>query len=146
MDYPVEQHLVNPSQIEYLSDKLEELIHKIDLLSNVINKQTDTDTKSEGSFLKNLKILTEDDWLRYKKIFREIHPNYYSKIDLRYGNILSKAEMRMMILLKNNQNYSALSNILGISKESARVCIYRTRVKLNIKSNKEFLELINSIG
>ena len=139
-----DKELINAEKIEKLSGKILELISKIDQLNNAIYNFDSAQIISHDAPLENLKILTEDDWIRYKTIFREIHTNYYSQIHIKYGNVLSKAELRMMILLKTTQNQATISSMLGISKESVRVCIYRTRIKLKIKTLKELYQLINN--
>jgi len=139
-----DRELLNAEKIEKLSGKILELISKIDQLNNAIYNSESAHIISQAEPLENLKILTEDDWIRYKKLFKEIHANYYSQIHIKYGNVLSKAELRMMILLKTTQNQATISSMLGISKESVRVCIYRTRVKLKIKTLKELYQLINN--
>ncbi len=132
-------------QIERLSNVVVELIEKIDSLQRVIGKPDNLNEYSDEFFLKNLKILTEDDWTRYKQIFQQVYPNYYGQIQYKYGDILSKAEIRMILLLKTTNSHETISSILGISKESVRVCIYRLRIKLNLKTKKELNALIDNI-
>jgi DNA-binding CsgD family transcriptional regulator len=132
-------------QIERLSNVVVELIEKIDSLQRVIGKSDNLNEYSDEFFLKNLKILTEDDWTRYKQIFQQVYPNYYGQIQSKYGDILSKAEIRMILLLKTTSSHETISSILGISKESVRVCVYRLRIKLNIKTKKELNALIDNI-
>ena len=140
------KEFINRETLEILSNKVLELILKIDQLNTTINNSEGTKINLNDEPLNSLKILTEEDWIRYKKIFREIHTNYYSQIHIKYGSVLSKAELRMMILLKTTQNQASISSILGISKESVRVCIYRTRVKLKISSIKALYQLVNNIN
>ena len=90
-----DKELINAEKIEKLSGKILELISKIDQLNNAIYNSDSAQIISHDAPLENLKILTEDDWIRYKTIFREIHTNYYSQIHIKYGNVLSKAELQI---------------------------------------------------
>jgi hypothetical protein len=60
---------VNAEKIEKLSGKILELISKIDQLNNAIYNSESAQIISQDAPLENLKILTEDDWIRYKKLF-----------------------------------------------------------------------------
>jgi DNA-binding CsgD family transcriptional regulator len=129
------------------------LIEKMEYLRNVIDKQVESslisnsvkvETVDNGKF-RNFKIHKTSDWLRFQAVFQESFPNYYKYLHQNYANRLSQSEFRILLILKINRCYNSIAEQLGISRESVRVSVYRTRVKLGLKNNLELLSFLDSI-
>lgn len=92
------------------------------------------------------KILTDDDWEKFKVKFNSIYPDFFSRIKESHIN-LTEAEIRIMVLMRLELNGKDMANILGISPQSVRVCKMRLKKKLlkeDYNSVEEFLQyLIN---
>lgn len=75
-------------------------------------------------------ILTEPDWQRFTKLFEQVHPDFIVLLDTRYA-MLSKADIRLLVLTKLLLNSKQMSGVLGISVESLRKARYRVRQKIS---------------
>jgi len=83
---------------------------------------------SEDQALRRMKILTEDDWMRFRERFEQQIPNITPHLLSRYPS-LSPAEVRLFMLLKLQFDTLEISDTLGISKES----VWRSRHRLSKK-------------
>lgn len=103
-------------------------------------------TEEEVAQLLEQKILTDDDWEKFKVRFNSIYPDFFSRIKDSHIN-LTEAEIRIMVLMRLELNGKDMANILGISPQSVRVCKMRLKKKLlkeNYESVEDFLQyLIN---
>jgi len=121
-------------QLDEFVNKIAEknsLIEKISLeLTN--NSPTGTAISPEISqHLQNLQesvILTEDDWLAFKKLFEKVWPGFFINLQDQYGD-LTPAEQRLIALNKLAISSKEMANMLGISVDSLRKSRYRLRKK-----------------
>lgn len=103
-------------------------------------------SEEEVAQLLEQKILTDDDWEKFRLRFNSIYPDFFSRIkDSRIN--LTEAEIRIMVLMRLELNGKDMASILGISPQSVRVCKMRLKKKLlreDYKSVEDFLSyLIN---
>jgi len=108
---------------EQLERKLEELGN-----TKLIGSENKEDTLSE---LYNLKILTEEDWIKFKELFNKVHKGTLPNIREKYQS-LTQAEERLILLLKLNFTTSEISGITGTSINSVRKSRQRLRNKLQL--------------
>lgn len=94
--------------------------------------------------LKNSVVLTEDDWIQFKKQFRKIYPNFIPLL-IKTNPSLTNAEIRLATLLKLNLSTTEISNTLGISADSVRKTNLRLRNKLEIKKQNDLIKFIQGI-
>lgn len=114
---------------EMRSDEKDELIKKITSLQSDLKVKIEEDKLDE---LTTTKILTQEDWVRFKKAFNQIYPHFFRKIELK--NIkLTSGEERLIALEKLNLKTKEIANALGIAEKSVRMSRYRLRKKLGIK-------------
>jgi DNA-binding CsgD family transcriptional regulator len=85
--------------------------------------------EGEVAELLERKILTEDDWLSFKERFSAIYPDFFGRIRS-LGLALTEGEVRYMVLLRLGLGPKEMSELLGISPQSARVGKLRLRKKL----------------
>ncbi len=136
-----------------INDAIAVLIEKLEFLKNVLDKQVESglisnpikDVNIDNEKFRNFKIHKASDWLRFQAVFQESFPNYYYYLYQNYANRLSQSEFRILLMLKINRCYISIAEQLGISRESVRVSVYRTRVKLGFKNNLELLGFLDSI-
>lgn len=82
--------------------------------------------------MRQMKILTDDDWRKFKQLFESVHPNM--KTFLIDNNItLTEGELRILMLFKLKYDRKHMGDMLGIGSESIRKAIYRLKKKLEPK-------------
>jgi cell division protein FtsL len=128
-------------ELETAKLQLDEFINKIAEKNSLIEKisQELTDNSPTGTtvspeimqHLENLQqsvILTEDDWLAFKKLFEKVWPGFFINLQNQYGE-LTPAEQRLIALNKLAISSKEMANMLGISVDSLRKSRYRLRKK-----------------
>jgi cell division protein FtsL len=128
-------------ELETAKLQLDEFINKIAEKNSLIEKisQELTNNNPAGTavspdmiqHLQNLQqsvILTEDDWLSFKKLFEKVWPAFFINLQNQYGE-LSPAEQRLIALNKLAISSKEMANMLGISVDSLRKSRYRLRKK-----------------
>ena len=94
--------------------------------------------------LRNLRILTEDDWLRFKHIFTEVHPTFLDNIN-QMNPDLSEGDKRQLMLIKLGFSISQSAEILGVGYKAIQKARQRLAKKLNIDSSRDLLALVRRI-
>lgn len=94
--------------------------------------------------IQSFSLLTENDLVEFRQIFNRIHPGFYDNLIQKNFN-LSKAEVRLAMLIKLNLSTFEMAQILGISEDSVRKTNLRLRKKLDIETPEQLLEFILSI-
>lgn len=136
----LELELANSQQIINVKE-LELKTYIIDLSKKnaIINRLQEENTKEiaqkgdndeEVAQLLEQKILTDDDWEKFKVRFNSIYPGFFSRIKESRIN-LTEAEIRILVLMRLELNGKDMANILGISPQSVRVCKMRLKKKLH---------------
>jgi len=99
--------------------------------------------KEEGENSKVLpkKILTEDDWLKFKNYIDQIEPELILRINKIYPE-LSKGELRLFLLIRIKLNTISIASVLGISKESVQKSRTRLRKKLSVGISESLEALV----
>lgn len=90
------------------------------------------EAEDEESRLKEIlsdPILTDDQWLTFKKAFEKVNVHYSKKIHQRFSNI-SQAELRYLYLKKLGLTHKEMAAVLGISPDSLRSYKHRLRKKI----------------
>ncbi|QEE48578.1 tetratricopeptide repeat protein [Flavobacterium alkalisoli] len=152
----LEKDLYNTQKIiEVKEVELKTYILDLSKKNSIINRLQDENSKEvireeateeEVARLLEQKILTDEDWEKFKVRFNSIYPDFFSRIKDSKIN-LTEAEIRIMVLMRLELNGKDMANILGISPQSVRVCKMRLKKKLPkecYESVEEFLQyLIN---
>jgi len=89
------------------------------------------------------KILTQDDWIKFKKQFIKLYPFFFTNLKVK-GILLTKSEERLLALEYLNLNSEEIATKLGISDRSVIMSRYRLRKKIKAPKNIPILEYINS--
>ena len=122
-----------------LSNEVKEL--KQQLQKDDFNNQIE---KSEEE-ISIAKILTPEDWEKFKKMVEKQHPNYFIKLKS-FLPELTTSEQRLTALLKLGLNNKEISEVLGISIDSVYTTRYRLRKKLALKDIHNITDLIKKIA
>ncbi|GAB3989664.1 hypothetical protein GCM10028807_15060 [Spirosoma daeguense] len=136
--------LVQKQQAEQLLSQYIANIQEKNQLIDTISAQLHQDEPS-SSPIKNLiarVILTEEDWQQFKDLFEDVHPGFFSALLTRYPD-LTKAEIRLLALLKLQIDSIQMSRMLGISPESIYKTTYRLRKKLGVSGKLYLNDLLD---
>jgi DNA-binding CsgD family transcriptional regulator len=94
--------------------------------------------------LQSFTLLTDDDWLEFKKLFEKLNPSFFDKV-FAHSPDLTNAEIRLITLIKLNLSNLEMSRALGISPDSVRKTSLRLRKKLNMELHEELVKFILSL-
>lgn len=134
-------HLIEKNKVIFeLENKL---IEKVNTEERESNLESEDEEENGYSNLLNIRILTEDDWSKFKIYFDKVFPGLILKLRQTHSN-LTGAEERLFLLLKLKSDSREMSGILGISMESVRKSKYRLKKKLALKENQTLEDFINS--
>lgn len=95
--------------------------------------------------LQSFTLLTEDDWVEFKKLFEKLNPGFFDFLAERYPD-LTNAEIRLATLIKLNLSNLEMARTLGISPDSVRKTNFRLRKKLEIEQQDELVSFIKKIS
>ncbi len=119
-------------QLNQYIENIREKNNLIEKISAELTSNNDaTITPQMATHLQSLQqtvILTEDDWLAFKKIFEQVWPGFFIQLQNQYGD-LTPAEQRLIALNKLAISSKEMANMLGISVDSLRKSRYRLRKK-----------------
>lgn len=76
------------------------------------------------------KILTDEDWIRFKRYFDNVYPGMIQRLRELQPDITA-AEQRLFMLIRLNSESKEIADMLGISPESVRKTKYRLKKKLS---------------
>lgn len=98
------------------------------------NGEDDSDTLSTG-ILYGVHILTEADWMSFKRTFERTYPGFILRLRTAYPD-LSNAEERLFLLYKLNFTRHEIATILGVSETSVKKGRTRLRKRLGLSEDK----------
>ena len=157
----LKQELVNKIQreLEFNKEQLNDFTHHLveknkiihDLENKLISKvkseeyqqKLQNPDEEDVSSLLQLRILTEDDWSKFKIYFDKVFPGMIISLRQTYPDITGSEE-RLFLLMKLKSDSREMSEILGISMESVRKNKYRLKKKLNLNENTTLEDYIHS--
>lgn len=125
------------------TERIQEKNKLIETMQQQLESNIETDTNLAIQ-LQQATILTEEDWIRFKVLFEQVHYGFLSKLKEKYPQI-SPAETRFLSLAKLNFSTKEMASTLGVSPQSIRTNWYRIRKKLNLQESltaEEFIETI----
>lgn len=111
----------------------------IDEMTAKIQYSNPNSQEADQELLNKLVILTEDDWLRFKKEFSILYPKFFDKLD-EVSPQITPALKRLAALIYLGLNFQQISNTLGISKDSVSRTNRRLKTVLNIPKDQDFIE------
>jgi hypothetical protein len=111
------------------------LLEKATLLENLENKFSEREFTEERqqylTELSNQKILTEEDWQKFKSLFEKLHPGFFMLLGEKFPDI-TLAEKRIAALIRLQLTSKEMAAILGISEASALRTKSRLKARLNL--------------
>lgn len=112
--------------------------------ANSLNDKSDEEQQELTDRLQSFTLLTDEDWLEFKRLFEKRFAGFFEYFQTNYDDI-TNAEIRLAALIKLDLENLEMSKALGISPDSVRKTNLRLRKKLGIADQKELYRLIHSI-
>ncbi|MNE90465.1 hypothetical protein D3C80_1879830 [compost metagenome] len=94
--------------------------------------------------LQSFSLLTENDWIEFKRLFEKLNPGFFDFFHDKFPEITA-AEIRLAALIKLNLSNIEMARTLAISPDSVRKTNLRLRKKLNIESLDDLTRFIKAI-
>ncbi|MBL7817973.1 MAG: hypothetical protein JNL70_23390 [Saprospiraceae bacterium] len=91
--------------------------------------------------LKNLRLLTTDDWRTFRDLFEKRYPKFFAHLNQHYPK-LSVAETRLFLLIKLGFDSNEMADVLGISGTSVYVARSRLRQRLSLGKEADLEKFI----
>ncbi|MCF8276319.1 MAG: tetratricopeptide repeat protein [Flavobacteriales bacterium] len=129
-------------ELKLAKQQLLEFVQEMETKNIPLGDVTENDSNLQQ--LQEAKILTDEDWARFKQLFENVHAGYIERLEAKYPNI-SEAEKRFILLTKMDVSAKQMTQILGVGDNTIRQTRSRLRRKLNIETVEELLELIARI-
>lgn len=137
-------HLEMDRFLKKINEK-NDLIEKISAELNDLKTaqpQISPDVKTKLAEIRNLYILTDDDWVTFLSSFSKIYPNFTKTLKEKCPKI-TNSELRYLMLTKIGLLHKEMANVLGVSPDTVRVTWSRVRNKLNGTLDDSPMELLN---
>lgn len=120
---------------------IEQLTEEIDQFQSPENDESREEKEKLLDKLQSFTLLTDDDWLDFKKLFEKLNPGFFTRV-LSHFPDLTNAEIRLTTLIKLNLSNLEMARVLGISPDSVRKTSLRLRKKLNMELHEELVKFI----
>ncbi len=114
-------------------------------IDKILQKLQNEEVKTNLGELKEIILLTEDDWEEFLMVFQKNYPGYVEQLTEEYEN-LSLADLRYILLTFLGYTHKEMAKILAISTDSLRVSWHRLRKKLQLTeeiTREAFIQEIN---
>ncbi|WP_408030686.1 tetratricopeptide repeat protein [Tenacibaculum xiamenense] len=116
----------------------ESLSEEIEKLKEEIGSQKSIEKLQD---LTSSKILTNDDWYKFKEKFKNVYPSFFIEIK-RKGFDLTKSEERLVAMEKLYLDTKEIASMLAISQDSVTRSRSRLRKKINAPKGHSILEFL----
>ena len=107
------------------------------------NQDADFDYYQVIQKLNQSTILTEEDWIKFKKLFEKAHIGFFVKLKNSYPN-LTPAEIRLVTLIKLGINSNEMAAMLGISLMGIKKNRQRLRKKINLNEGQKLDDIFDN--
>jgi DNA-binding CsgD family transcriptional regulator len=122
-----------------LLEELETQIKELNLPDDHAAEERENNVRK----LLNMKILTNEDWLEFKRHFDQVHQGLMQRLQEQYPD-MTRGENRLFILLKLGLGSKEISNILGVSPDTVKKSRHRLRKKLGIDAEVNIQEFVDN--
>lgn len=147
-----QQNEIELTQSKYLLDEyirnLKEKNNLLEITQDELSNLKKVDAEiNDHQIIYNLRqstILTEDDWIKFKKLFEKVHLGFFSKLKLKFPE-LTPAEIRLLSLIKLDLNSHEMANMMGISIMGVKKNRQRLRKKLNLSELEKIENIVENI-
>lgn len=121
-----------------------ELQEQVESFEKNQHSRTDSEKEAMLNDLQSFSLLTENDWIEFKRLFEKLNPGFFDFFHDKFPEITS-AEIRLAALIKLNLSNLEMARTLAISPDSVRKTNLRLRKKLNIESLDDLTRFIKGV-
>ena len=121
-----------------------ELQEQVESFEKNQHSRTDLEKETMLNDLQSFSLLTENDWIEFKRLFEKLNPGFFGFFQEQFPEITA-AEIRLAALIKLNLSNLEMARTLAISPDSVRKTNLRLRKKLNIESLDDLTRFIKGI-
>lgn len=108
------------------------------------NKNADNTVVEHLEQLMQAHIMTDANWLEFKKIFLKVYPNFLFNLKKNFLN-LSETDVRLLTLIKLQSSNKEMANMLGITPEGIKKAKQRLRKKMQLDGDISIEEAISRL-
>lgn len=123
---------------------ISELRQEIESMQSLNSEKHDAEKEKLLSNLQSFSLLTENDWVEFKRLFERLNHGFFEYFHENYPEVTT-AEIRLAALIKLNLSNYEMSRTLGISPDSVRKTNLRLRKKLDIEQPDELIRFVKAI-
>ncbi len=120
-----------------LIGELEEEVKKLSTSNEKI------DLENQIKLLRETRILTDDDWENYNRVFNEIHPMFCNSVE--NFDDLSNGDRRQLIFIKLGLKQKEIAYLMGISPVGAKKARQRLSKRIGLENTSELKEYVESL-
>lgn len=121
-----------------------ELQEQVEAFEKNQHSKTDLEKEAMLNDLQSFSLLTENDWIEFKRLFEKLNPGFFDFFQEKFPEITA-AEIRLAALIKLNLSNLEMARTLAISPDSVRKTNLRLRKKLGIESLDDLARFIKAI-
>lgn len=110
-------------------------------LHELKNGSSDEERIKAKQEIVKLKILIDDDWIRFRDKFELLYPNFLNALTASQYHF-TKSEKRFLMLKKLNLETKEIANMVGVSNDSVLKTQYRLRKKLAISKTTDIIAFL----
>lgn len=106
-------------------------------------KADSTDRKSTANLdkLLQIRIMTDEAWDEFKKLFNKVHSGFFIRLRKSYPN-LTDTDVRLLSLVRLSLNNREMANMLGVTIEGVKKSKQRMRKKMDLPAEAELEQII----
>lgn len=108
------------------------------------NKNADSSVVEHLEQLMQAHIMTDANWLEFKKIFMKVYPDFLFNLKKNFRN-LSETDIRLLTLIKLQSSNEEMANMLGITSDGIKKAKQRLRKKMQLDNDISIEQAIAAV-
>lgn len=108
------------------------------------NKNVDSSVVGHLEELMRAHIMTDSNWLEFKKIFMKVYPDFLFNLKKNFLN-LSETDIRLLTLIKLQSSNKEMASMLGITPDGIKKARQRLRKKMQLSDGLTIEDVISRL-
>ncbi len=136
----------NRNELRVFAARIKEKNKLIENLLQEFNQTNKEDLDMDGSGtelqLRKMKILSKEDWIKFKTLFRSVHQDFIERFSERFHH-LTEGDLRQVMLIKLGFTLSQTADILGIGYAGVKKARQRLARKIDLGNTDSLVGFID---